>query len=98
MKRLDPGVRLIAFLLLSVYWFHPCVWVFYRMLCRDMELACDEMVLKQIGMDKKKLYSQTLLECSVLSKKVAVCPLAFGETSVKERIKNILHFHRPKAV
>ena len=94
-KRLDHVVRLFAFLLLIVYWFHPLVWIFYLLLCRDMELACDEMVIKQIGMDKKKLYSQTLLECSVSAKKFAVCPLAFGETSVKQRVKNILNFQKP---
>jgi len=94
-KRFDHVVRLLAFLLLSIYWFHPFVWVFYLLLCRDMELACDEMVLKQIGFDKKKLYSQTLLECSISPKKIVVCPLAFGEISVKQRIKNILNFRKP---
>ncbi len=94
-KRYDHIVRLLAFLLLTVYWINPLTWVFYMLLCRDMELACDEMVLKQIGMDKKKLYSQTLLECSVSPKKITVCPLAFGEMSVKQRIKNILNFGKP---
>ena len=94
-KRYDHIVRLLAFLLLTIYWFQPLAWVFYLLLCRDMELACDEMVLKQIGMDKKKLYSQTLLECSVSPKKITVCPLAFGEMSVKQRIKNILNFRKP---
>ena len=96
-KRLDHIMRLLAFLLLTIYWFQPLVWVFYLLLCRDMELACDEMVLKQIGMDKKKLYSQTLLECSVSPKKISVCPLAFGEMGVKQRIKNILNFRKPAA-
>lgn len=94
-KRFDHIVRFLAFLLLSVYWFHPLVWVFYLLLCHDMELACDEMVLQQIGLDKRKLYSQTLLECSVSPKKTTVCPLAFGEISVKQRIRNILHFRKP---
>jgi len=94
-KRCDHIVRLLAFLLLTIYWFQPLAWVFYLLLCRDMELACDEMVLKQIGMDKKKLYSQTLLECSVSPKKITVCPLAFGEMSVKQRIENILNFRKP---
>ena len=94
-RRLDHLVRLVAFLLLTIHWFSPFVWMFYLLLCRDMELACDEMVIKQMGMDKKKLYSEALLECSTSSKKNAAYLLAFGETSVKQRVKNILNFRKP---
>lgn len=94
-KRKDHIIRPIAFFLLAVYWFHPLVWVAYILFCRDVELACDETVLRRIGMDKKKLYSKTLLECSVTNKVIAACPLAFGETGVRQRIKNILSYKKP---
>lgn len=94
-KRGDTFVRMAAFLLLGIYWFHPLVWIFYFLLCKDMELACDEMVIKNMGMAQKKQYSKILLECSSSHRKTLLCPPAFGENSVKQRVKNILHFHAP---
>lgn len=94
-QRWDHLLKPIGFLVLTVYWFHPLVWVAYILLCHDIELACDEKVLQQIGMDKKAVYSRTLLNCSVSHRSIAACPIAFGENGVKYRIKNILNYKKP---
>lgn len=93
-KRGDHLVKPLGFLLLCVYWFQPLIWVAYVLLGRDMELACDEKVIRESGINKK-LYSETLLKCSVPHAKVAACPLAFGEVGVKHRIKNIVNYKKP---
>jgi len=80
---------------LSVYWFHPLIWLAYILLCKDIELACDEKVLKSIGETEKKSYSRVLLQYSVSPKMIAACPLAFGEVAVRQRIKNILNYKKP---
>lgn len=94
-KRCDHWVKPIGFVVLSVYWFHPLIWVAYTLLCRDMELACDEKVLRELGEDKRKSYSTALLDCSIASRSIAACPLAFGEVGIGTRIKNVLHYKKP---
>ena len=94
-KRLDHLWKPLGFLLLSVYWFNPLMWLAYIFLCRDIEAACDEKVLKNGGTDIKKSYSEALLNCSAPKRLVTACPLAFGETGVKQRIKNVLSYKKP---
>lgn len=94
-KRGDQITKLVGFLVLSVYWFQPLIWVAYILLCKDIELACDEKVLKSIGETEKKSYSRVLLQYSVSPKMIAACPLAFGEVAVRQRIKNILNYKKP---
>ncbi len=95
LKRRDHLLKPFAFLLLTVYWFNPILWVAYILLCRDIELACDEKVIKDMGEEIKKPYSDALINCSVPRKMIAVCPLAFGEVGVKERVKNVLSYKKP---
>ena len=94
-KRRDYLVKPAAFFLLAVHWFNPCIWLAYKMLCRDMELACDEMVIRDMEVKDRKAYSRALLNCSVWQEKAAACPVAFGEPGVKKRIKNILNYKKP---
>lgn len=92
--RRDNLTKPLAFLLLAVYWFNPLMWISYILLCRDMELACDERVLReQSGI--RKAYASALLQCSVPRHPAAVCPVAFGEVGVKQRIKSILDDKKP---
>lgn len=93
--RKDHLTKLIAFVLLAVHWFNPFIWIAYIFLCRDIEFACDEKVIGLIGEERKKLYSQALLKCSVSKHSIAACPVAFGETGVKGRIKNVLNYRKP---
>lgn len=95
LKRRDHWWKPLGFLLLTVFWFHPLLWVAYILLCRDVELACDERVIKDLSAEEKKAYSNTLLECSLPQKWITACPLAFGETGVKQRIKAVLHYKKP---
>lgn len=94
-RRRDYMIKPIGYLLLTVYWFNPFVWAAYLLLCRDIELACDERVIKELGTDCRKDYSQALLSCSVSRKTIAACPVAFGEVGVKQRIKNVLNYRKP---
>ncbi len=94
-KRSDHLWKPFGFLLLSVYWFNPILWMAYILLCRDIELACDEKVIKQMGSDIKKSYSEALISCSMPRKMITACPLAFGEVGVKERVKGILNYKKP---
>lgn len=94
-SRYDHLTKMTGYLLLAVYWFQPLVWAAYLMLCRDIELACDERVVKGIGEEHKKAYSQALLSCSSEHRAAAVCPVAFGEIVVKKRVKNILNYKKP---
>ncbi|WP_310602749.1 M56 family metallopeptidase [Anaerosporobacter sp.] len=96
LKHLDHLIKPIAFLILSVYWFNPLIWLAYIMLCRDIELACDERVIGKMDSMDKKEYSETLLSCSISRRSIAACPLAFGEVGVKARIKSILNYKKPK--
>jgi len=94
-SRGDHFIKPIGFLILAVYWFHPLVWLAYILLCRDIELACDEKVIaSMIGADKK-VYTKALLECSKPQRMISACPLAFGEVGVKKRIMNVLNYKKP---
>ncbi len=95
LKRLDHIWKPLGFLLLSIYWFHPLLWVAYILLCKDIEYACDEKVIKELGIEQKKPYSTALINCSVSKKMISACPLAFGENGVKGRVKSVLHYKKP---
>lgn len=95
LKRKDHLWKPFGFLLLSVYWFHPALWLAYILLCRDIEFACDEKVIRDMGGSDKRGYSETLLFCSAGRRAVIACPLAFGEVDVKARIKSVLHYKKP---
>ena len=95
LARRDHWWKPLGFLILSVHWFNPLCWIAYVLLCRDIELACDEKVIRQMDLDGKKQYSTALLECSAGRRLVTICPLAFGEVGVKERVKNVLHYKKP---
>lgn len=92
----DHWWKPLAFVLLAVYWFDPLVWVSYALLCRDIEFACDERVIHHYGITDKKAYSRALLECSTGKRLVLACPVAFGETAVTQRIRNVLRYKRPR--
>lgn len=94
-RRKDHWWKPLGFLLLSIHWFNPLMWVSYVLLCRDIELACDERVIKEMNAEQKADYSQTLLNCSVNRRIIAACPLAFGETDVKTRVKSVLNYKKP---
>ena len=94
-KRGDHLWKPLGFLLLAVYWYNPLLWVSYILLCRDIELAADEKVIKSLGEECKKPYSHALINCSVHRKLISVCPLAFGEVAVKSRIKSVLNYKKP---
>ena len=94
-RRKDHWWKPLGFLLLTVYWFNPLMWVGYIFLCRDIEFACDEKVLRELGADCKAAYSETLIRCSVSKKSISACPVAFGEEGVKGRIKSILNYKKP---
>lgn len=95
LKRRDHIWKPLGFMLLAVYWFNPVLWFAYILLCKDIEFACDEKVLKQMGSDIKKPYSDALINCSVPRKMISACPLAFGEVGVKGRIKSVLNYKKP---
>lgn len=95
LKRLDHLWKPLGFLLLTVYWFNPVLWVAYIFLCRDIEAACDEQVVRNMTAADRKAYSEALLACSAPRRLVSACPLAFGETSVKSRIKSVLSYKKP---
>ncbi len=95
LSRLDHIWKPLGFFLLTLYWFNPILWVAYILLCRDIESACDERVLKTDGTHIKKAYCEALINCSVHRRSIAACPLAFGETGVKRRIKNVLNYKKP---
>lgn len=94
-RRWDHVVKPFAFLLLAVNWFNPVLWAAYVLLGRDMENACDEMALKNADTAQRAAYSRALVSCAAQPKMAAVCPLAFGEVAVKERVKNVLGYKKP---
>lgn len=94
-RRWDHVWKPLAFLLLAVNWFNPVLWAAYVLLGRDMERACDEMVLKNATPAQRAAYSRALVACAAQPKMAAVCPLAFGEVAVKERVKNVLNYKKP---
>lgn len=95
LKRGDHFWKPLGFLLLSVYWFNPLCWVAYILLCRDIEFACDEKVIRDKDNTYVNSYSQALLDCNTHRRIIAACPLAFGETGVKDRIKGVLNYKKP---
>lgn len=95
LRRRDHWIKPLGFLLLSVYWFQPLVWVGYILLCRDIETACDEKVVKELDTDGRCAYSTALVECNTRRHAIAACPLAFGEVGVKARVKAVLNYKKP---
>ena len=95
LARRDHWWKPLGFALLAVYWFNPALWLAYTLLCRDIELACDERVIRTMDESAVKTYSTVLLACSIPRKAVITCPLAFGEVGVKERVRNALHYKKP---
>lgn len=95
-RRGDQLWKPLGFLVLALHWCNPLVWVGYWLLCRDLEMACDEAVIRDLDLPQRKSYSAALLACSAHRHAIAACPVAFGEVSVKERIKNVLNFKKPK--
>src|SRR5699024_504803 len=93
--RRDHWWKPLGFALLAVYWFNPLLWAAYILFCRDIELACDERVVRGMGPGQRADYSQALLECSTGRRAVGACPLAFGEVGVKSRVKAALHYKMP---
>lgn len=94
-RRRDHWWKPFGFLLLSVYWFNPVLWVAYILLCRDIEAACDEKVIREMDKDGRRAYSTALLNCSVHRRRIAACPLAFGEIGVKTRVKSVMNYKKP---
>lgn len=94
-KRRDYWWKPLGFLLMTVYWFNPLMWIAYILFCRDIELACDEKVVNVMEDEDKAAYAQALLNCSVSRRMDVLCPLAFGEVGVKQRIKSILNYKKP---
>ena len=94
-RRGDHVVKPLAFLLLTLHWFNPVLWAAYVLLGRDMENACDERVLRTLDGAGRAAYSRALVACAVRQRPAAVCPLAFGETAVKERVKNAMSYRKP---
>lgn len=95
LARRDHWWKPLGFALLAVYWFNPLLWLAYTLLCRDIELACDERVLRGMDAGQVKDYSSALLACSVPQRMLAACPLAFGEVGVGARVKNALRYKKP---
>ena len=92
----DHWVKPLAFLLLAVNWFNPVLWAAYVLLCRDIELACDERVVRDMNRAQRAAYSQALLDCAMpRRRRLVLCPLAFGEVGVRDRVKSVLHYRRP---
>ncbi len=94
-RRKDHWWKPLGFLLLTLHWFNPLLWLGYIFLCRDIELACDEKVIKEMDRETKANYTAALVACSVSRRSIAACPLAFGEIGVKERVKSVMHYKKP---
>ena len=95
LKRKDHWWKALGYLLLCIHWFNPLCWVAYSLLCKDIELACDEKAAKNMTFHEKKEYAKVLLSCAGQRSLVMVCPLAFGEVGVKERVKSVLNYKKP---
>ena len=94
-RRRDHWWKPLGFLLLTVHWFNPLLWLGYILLCRDIELACDEKVIREMGSEQRADYTQELVSCSVSRRSIAACPLAFGEVGIKERVKSVMNYKKP---
>ncbi len=95
LSRFDNIRKPLAFFILSLHWYNPMVWVAYVLFCRDMELACDEKVFRAISEDERYSYAEALVKCSTPKKIMAVCPVAFGESGIKLRVKRALGYKKP---
>ena len=95
LARRDHWWKVLGCLVLALHWFNPLVWLAYILFCRDIELACDEKVVRTMGAEKRADYSQALLSCAAPKRAVAACPLAFGEGNIKTRVKSALHYKKP---
>lgn len=96
LRRRDHWWKPLGHLLVAVYWFHPLIWAAYVLLCRDIELACDERVVRDMNRAQRAAYSQALLDCAMTRRRrLVLCPLAFGEVGVRDRVKSVLHYRRP---
>lgn len=95
LRRGDHLWKPLGFLLLTIHWFNPVMWLSYVLLCRDIELACDETVIRELGCEQRADYMQALVSCSVNRRRIAACPLAFGEIGVKERVKSVMNYKKP---
>ncbi len=93
--RKDHWWKPLGFLLLTLHWINPLMWLAYVLLCRDIELACDEKVIKELNSEQRADYTQALVDCSVNRRMIAACPLAFGEVGVKDRVKSIMNYQKP---
>ncbi len=91
----DHWIKMIGFIALALHWFNPLVWIAYVLLCKDIEIACDQRVVQFMELDERKSYSSALLQCSTNRVHYAACPVAFGEVSVKYRIKSVLNYRKP---
>ena len=94
-RRKDHWWKPLGFLLLTIHWFNPLMWLSYILLCRDIELACDEKVIREMGNEQRADYTQALVACSVDRRLITACPLAFGEIGVKERVKSVMNYKKP---
>lgn len=95
LRRCDHWTKVFAFTLLAVYWYHPLLWVGYILLCRDIEVACDERVIRNLDENNRREYAAALLQCGIERRSIAAYPLAFGEVSIKQRIRAVLRYRRP---
>lgn len=93
--RRDHLWKPLGFLILTIHWFNPLMWVSYVLLCRDIELACDEKVIKELNSQQRADYSQALVSCSVNRRQISACPLAFGEVGVKDRVMSVMNYKKP---
>lgn len=94
-KRCDHWWKPLGYVLLSIYWFNPVLWIAFILLCRDIEVACDEKVISELGKEEIAGYSAALLACAAQRRMITACPIAFGETDVKNRVKNVLNYKKP---
>lgn len=95
LRRLDHLWKPSGFILLSVYWFNPLLWVAYVLFCRDVEKACDQRVIRDMDASERRQYSEALVACSTHHRSAVACPLAFGEVGVKTRVKSVLYYKKP---
>ena len=94
-RRKDHWWKPLGFFLLTIHWFNPLMWLAYVLLCRDIELACDEKVIKELDNEQRADYTQALVVCSVKNAMISACPIAFGEVGVKDRVKSIMNYKKP---
>ncbi len=95
LRRRDHWIKPFAFTLLAVYWYNPLLWMGYVLLCRDIEVACDQRVVRDLSESSRRQYAAALLQCGVERRSITACPLAFGEVSIKQRIKSVFSYRKP---